>query len=198
MAKRARVSKQQVDRISGLPDEILGHIISFLPLKEAICTSILSTRWSSIFTLISNLNIEGCSRRRKSDSFSFMNFVDRVLFYHTGVVDKFRLKCGEFIDSYRIDGWIRYALQNSVRELDLCLNCKEFSTLPIRVFTCKTLVKLRLDMYSKCKLVLKVPVKICFPSLKTLHLLGIQFPDDDSIQRLFSSCSVLEELVVDR
>ncbi|XVF03934.1 hypothetical protein REPUB_Repub05bG0036200 [Reevesia pubescens] len=196
MAKRARLSKE-VDMISRLPDELLCHIISFLPLKEAICTSILSTRWSMIFTLISNLTFEDCFIKRKSDSYSFMNFVDRVLFYHNGVVDKFRLECGEFIDPNKVDGWIRYALKNSVRELDLCLNCKEFR-MPIWVFTCKTLVSLRLDILNKCKFTLKLPLKISLPSLKSLHLFGIQFPDDDSIQRLFSSCSVLEELVVDR
>ncbi|XP_022717931.1 F-box protein At4g22280-like [Durio zibethinus] len=196
MTKRARLSK--VDRISGLPDEILCHIMSFLPLKEAVRTSILSTRWSKVFTLMSNLNFEDCFKIRKSESFRFMNFVDRVLFYHTGVVDKLHLKCGEFIDSYRVDGWIRYALKNSVRELDLCLNCKEFKMLPVGVFTCKTLVSLRLDIHSKCKFALELPVKICFPSLKSLHLSGIGFPDDDSVQRFFSSCSVLEELVVDR
>ncbi|XVE80338.1 hypothetical protein DITRI_Ditri14bG0131900 [Diplodiscus trichospermus] len=193
MAKRARIS--EADRISGLPDDVLCHIISFLPLKEAIRTSILSTRWSKIFTLISNLNFD-CSTRRNSYCFSFMNFVDRILFYRTGFVDKFRLNCGGFIDSYRVDGWIRYALKNSVRELDLCLDCKEFRMLPVCVFTCKTLVTLRLVLHGKCKFVLKVPVTICFPSLKILHLSGIRFPDDDSSRRLFSSCLVLEELVV--
>ncbi|XVF03935.1 hypothetical protein REPUB_Repub05bG0036300 [Reevesia pubescens] len=196
MAKRDRLRKE-VDMISRLPDELLCHIISFLPLKEAICTSILSTRWSMIFTLISNLIFEDCFKKRKSESYSYMNFVDRVLFYHNGVVDKFRLKCGELIDPNKVDGWIRYALKNSVRELDLCLNCKEFK-MPIWVFTCKTLVSLRLDILSKCKFTLKLPLKISLPSLKSLHLFGIQFSDDDSIQRLFSSCSVLEELIVDR
>ncbi|XP_022717933.1 F-box protein At4g22280-like [Durio zibethinus] len=196
LAKRARLGK--VDRISGLPDEILCHVMSFLPLKEAIRTSILSTRWSKVFTLMSNLNFEDCLKTQKSESFRFMNFVDRVLFYHTGVVDKLHLKCGEFIDSYRVDGWMRYALKNKVRELDLCLNCKDFRKLPLGVFTCKTLVSLRLDKHSKCKLALELPVKICFPSLKSLHLSGIGLPDDGSIQRFFSSCSVLEELVVDR
>ncbi|XVF03777.1 hypothetical protein REPUB_Repub05bG0022400 [Reevesia pubescens] len=195
MAKRAKLSKE-VDRISLLPDKVLCHIISFLPLKEAICTSILSKRWSKIFTLMSNLSFEDYFKKRKLDSYRFMNFVDQVLFYHIRDVDKFRLKCGEFIDPNRVDGWIRYALRNNVRELDLCLNCKEFK-MPIWVFTCKTLVSLRLNILGKCKFVLKLPLKISFPSLKSLHLFGIQFPDDDSIRRLFSSCSMLEELVVD-
>ncbi|EOY12494.1 F-box/RNI superfamily protein, putative [Theobroma cacao] len=197
MAKQVKVS-EVADRISSLPDELLSHIISFLPLKQAVCTSILSKRWSKISTLMSNLNLEDSFTRRKSDSHNFMNFVDRVLFYHIGVVDKFRIRCGGFVDSYRLEGWIRYALQNDVRELDLSVACKKFNMLPIGVFTCGTLVALRLHSHKRCMFDLKVPVKIRLPSLKILHLSGIGLLDDDPINRLLSSCSLLEELVVDR
>ncbi|XP_021288539.1 F-box/LRR-repeat protein At4g14103-like [Herrania umbratica] len=197
MAKQVKVS-EVADSISSLPDEVLSHIISFLPLKQAVCTSILSKRWSKISTLMSNLNLEDCFTRRKSDCHNFMNFVDRILFYHTGVVEKFRIRCGGFVDSYRLAGWIRYALQNDVRELDLSVACKVFNMLPVGVFTCKTLVALRLHGHKRCMFDLKVPVKICLPSLKILHLSGVGLLDDDSINRLFSSCSLLEELVADR
>ncbi|KAK8313033.1 hypothetical protein V6Z11_D01G083200 [Gossypium hirsutum] len=79
-----------VDRVSDLPDSILTHILSFLPTKEAVGTSILSTRWRYLFALLSNL--------------------DRVLFFHNTSVDKFRLKCGKTVDSRRVCGWISAAL----------------------------------------------------------------------------------------
>ncbi|XVF67432.1 hypothetical protein PTKIN_Ptkin10aG0120700 [Pterospermum kingtungense] len=41
-----------------------------------------------------------------------------------------------------------------------------------------------------------VPTKVCFPNLKTLHLENVNFVDNDSVRRLFSSCLVLEELVI--
>ncbi|KAG5535072.1 hypothetical protein RHGRI_023001 [Rhododendron griersonianum] len=39
-----------VDRISELPDPILVHILSLLPIKQAIRTEFLSTRWKSLWT----------------------------------------------------------------------------------------------------------------------------------------------------
>ncbi|GAA0163025.1 hypothetical protein LIER_39511 [Lithospermum erythrorhizon] len=43
-----------IDRISALPDSVLCHILSYLPTKYAIATSILSTRGKNIFPSILN------------------------------------------------------------------------------------------------------------------------------------------------
>ncbi|XVF77579.1 hypothetical protein PTKIN_Ptkin14bG0056600 [Pterospermum kingtungense] len=196
MAKRLRVGKQ-VDRFSCLPDELLGHIISFLPVKDVVRASSLSTRWNKVSSLISNLDFQYCVPRGKSDGDSFMDFVDRVLQSHTGDVDRFRLMSGKFINSDKVDEWILYALQNNIKDLDLRLIREEFKGLPDGVFTSKTLVSLKLDLQNNRKYALTLPVKVCLPSLKVLHLSGIEFPEDDYFtRRFFSSCSVLEELVV--
>src|ERR1044072_7764615 len=39
--------ERREDRISGLPDSLLDHILSFLPTKDAVATSIRSKRWKS-------------------------------------------------------------------------------------------------------------------------------------------------------
>ncbi|XP_010512300.1 PREDICTED: F-box/LRR-repeat protein At3g60040-like [Camelina sativa] len=52
------------DAISWLPDEVLGKILSFLPTKQAVSTSLLSTRWRYIFRLVDNLEFD--------DSFSLL------------------------------------------------------------------------------------------------------------------------------
>ncbi|KAG4166545.1 hypothetical protein ERO13_A13G139550v2, partial [Gossypium hirsutum] len=40
-----------------------------------------------------------------------------------------------------------------------------------------------------------VPHTVCLPNLKFLHLRHIVFSDDESVQRLFSGCHMLEELL---
>ncbi|GMJ07428.1 hypothetical protein like AT3G59000 [Hibiscus trionum] len=114
MAKK--VNMKGVDSISGLPDSILSHILSFLSTEEAVQTSVLSKRWRYLFTLVSNLNFEfdekhiHWRKRHKSSTVrTFMCLVDRVLFFHAGNVDKFHLKCGKRVDSDRIYGWISAA-----------------------------------------------------------------------------------------
>ncbi|KAH9736944.1 F-box/LRR-repeat protein [Citrus sinensis] len=43
------------DRISCLPDEILCHILSFLPTKNAVATCVLSSKWRLVWALLPNL-----------------------------------------------------------------------------------------------------------------------------------------------
>ncbi|KAJ1382089.1 Leucine-rich repeat domain superfamily [Sesbania bispinosa] len=51
------------DRISTLPDEVLCHILSFLPTEEAIATSLLSRRWRSLWYSVPTLNFDDKSCR---------------------------------------------------------------------------------------------------------------------------------------
>jgi hypothetical protein len=58
--KRQRHNKD--DMISDLPNFILYHILSFLPTKDAVKTSILATKWRYLWTYLSVLDFQMLSK----------------------------------------------------------------------------------------------------------------------------------------
>ncbi|KAL4324905.1 hypothetical protein GQ457_11G032760 [Hibiscus cannabinus] len=46
------------DRMSSLPDDILCHILSLFPIKDAVQTSVLSSRWRHLFFSMTILNLD--------------------------------------------------------------------------------------------------------------------------------------------
>ncbi|OMO71827.1 hypothetical protein CCACVL1_18051 [Corchorus capsularis] len=187
-----------IDRLSELPDSILCHILSFLPTKYSVRTTILSTRWRYLSTLVYNLDFHNPGEK----SHGFMNFVDRVLLSHDDAVsiEGFRLTSPDFykgkldqdVCAYRICGWIIYALKRLVQQLYINMSSQgPIHILPASLFTSKTLVKLEMIVEF---LVMTIPTKVWFPSLKILFLKEVEFPDDESVDRLISGCPVLEKL----
>jgi hypothetical protein len=43
--------EHKIDRLSKLPEPILEHILSFIPLKKKLQLSILSKTWQNVWTL---------------------------------------------------------------------------------------------------------------------------------------------------
>ncbi|KAG7550762.1 Leucine-rich repeat 2 [Arabidopsis thaliana x Arabidopsis arenosa] len=88
-------------------------------------------------------------------------------------------------------------LKRGVLDLELDINVKEDYILPFEVFTCKTLVKLKLG----CGFVIDIlPKNALLPALKTLILDLVRFDSSDgcAFTRLLSASPVLEELVINR
>ncbi|MBA0843862.1 hypothetical protein Goarm_001013, partial [Gossypium armourianum] len=61
-------------------------------------------------------------------------------------------------------------------------------------FCCMTLVRLKLEFGHSFGV--SVPHTVCLPNLKFLYLRHIVFSDNESVQRLFSGCHMLEELLL--
>lgn len=125
---------EDVDRISDLPDSILTHILLFLSTKEAVGTSILSSRWKYIFTLVPNLhfdlvddlchkNLESCILHIKS----FISFFDKPLSLHETSLDRFHLKCREMVHGPRVYSWISTAIRRGVKHLDISISPDQFT-----------------------------------------------------------------------
>lgn len=125
----------------------------------------------------------------------FQNFVDRVLFYHGGSnIQKCALRCSTTYPCPSFYAWICAVLACNVKELYVSGSSVKGLELPSNLFTCKTLVVLKLSG----EFLLNLPFHVSFPSLKTLSLKRVIYVDDFSMQRLFSSCPVLEDLEIDR
>ena len=56
-----------MDRLSQLPDDLLIKILSFVPTKCAVATSILSKRWLSLWTLVASLVFEDFSEEEDEE-----------------------------------------------------------------------------------------------------------------------------------
>ncbi|KAA8524020.1 hypothetical protein F0562_010549 [Nyssa sinensis] len=186
------------DIISKLPDGVIHHILSFLSTKDAIRTSILSSRWQYLWTSISSIDLVDNTRpwfRKKKEncamcSSSFLDFVERVLLLHDADIKRFRLTVYGHFNATRINSWISATIRHKVQELDLSIPMGEQFVLPYCVFTSKSLAVLQLQM--GCDL--RVPTNICFSSLKRLQLSAVTFLDGNSTEQLFSSFPVLQEL----
>ncbi|KAF9589598.1 hypothetical protein IFM89_025881 [Coptis chinensis] len=188
---------EDVDRISCLPDNILHHILSFLPTKYAVGSSVLSTKWKYLWTSVPKLELSDSllySTKIKSGDpmvkASFMNFVDRVLLLHeASSIHKFSLECAEAYDVTRFNAWISAILKRNVQELILSV-CMDPFVFPLCRFNCQSLTTLKIDVGSAC---FWTPTSMCFPKLKVLNLKDVIFCGDLSIQQAFFSFPVLEE-----
>ncbi|KAE8674485.1 F-box/RNI/FBD-like domains-containing protein, putative isoform 1 [Hibiscus syriacus] len=199
-SKRSKSSDKEVcfDRISRLPDVLIQHILSFLPTKEAMTTSILSKRWLPIWTSVPIIDLQD-SRSCRTDSslrLRFGQFVTRVLILNKmACLDKFRLEFNMVDHPSYVKTWFRDAVSRDVKELDITVHGTQsfpILKLPFVLFTAKTLQVLKLSN----EVELHVPGTVSLPCLKVLHLVWIKYRNDESVSRIFADCHVLQELVL--
>ncbi|XXG69540.1 hypothetical protein AAC387_Pa06g2382 [Persea americana] len=132
----------QEDRISYLPDDILLHIFSFIPIRCAARTSVLSTRWKSLWTCNPTLDFSGC---KPTD-------IDRCLcLYRAPKVQIFDIQKSSveylynnsWLEEAKVsDRWVRFAAMHRVEALSLGLLGEEF---PASLLECQTLSQLMLQ-----------------------------------------------------
>lgn len=205
------------DRISNLPDVLLDNILSSLPTKDAVATSVLSWRWRWAFTWVTCLDfddspISHCVEySHLIDSFpSFKAFVDNILqACQSERTTTFRLhfaknnisrclshycseECLPEMELEHLYAWMKFPLTRGVTQIDICARVQNPGKLPSALYSCRTLEVLKLNVTFD----LEVPLSMCLPNLKELHLTKYDFPVDDSVSRLVSSCPSLELLAL--
>lgn len=142
-----KLSRNKMDCISQLPDCILSHILTMLPMKDLLKTSILSRRWCKLWALRRDLyfdihNVLGsemelletgdlidlprdstvvCFADFDLSRDEFVNRVDRVVKNFEGTnIDSFVVNF--YLDceqSNNIDQWISFAIARGVERINL-------------------------------------------------------------------------------
>ncbi|KAK2441759.1 FBD-associated F-box protein [Trifolium repens] len=189
-----------MDIISTLPDGVLCHILSFLKTKQAVATSILSKRWKHLWLSVPVLDFSNTHVADQEANFRFNDFVYSVLLsrdstipikvFHLYVMYNYS-QPDNHLRTPSFAKWINFVLQRGVEYLDLQLGMG-WPILPINIFSCTTLVVLKLRFF------LLDPrfssVLLLLPSLKTLDLQFIMFPNHEDFMLLLDQCPNLEDL----
>ncbi|KAI3931646.1 hypothetical protein MKW92_020522 [Papaver armeniacum] len=212
------VEKDNKDRISELPDALIHHIFSFLDIESVIQTCILARRWRYLWASVPTIKISeaGFSGSDVRDDFvalnSFINFVDRFLLLRDSSSDiqTFKLKW-ENLDVYlrrlelkydasnRMATWVLPAVKHNVQVLILDIYLDGMMKLPDCLFTsCKFLTKFKFRGGGRDMTDFALPnIPMCFPRLRYLELTGVSVLGDENLtSKLFSSCPVLESLLL--
>ncbi|XP_058195921.1 F-box protein At5g03100-like [Rhododendron vialii] len=197
-----RIRKPAVDVITALPDALILHVLSFLPIKDAIKTQVLSKRWLHLWTYIPSLVFLRESDSSDTSVRDFVTFVDRTLFLCTCS----KLKKLGFQFAYETDYasnvnlWTRFATGRGAEELQLDFyhynmyedhnNMYEDDSylLPQLLYTNSSFKTLK---FSVCKVIPKGVV--CWNSLKKLSI-GYAELSEDVIEKILAGSPVLEIL----
>ncbi|KAL6951984.1 hypothetical protein U1Q18_016199 [Sarracenia purpurea var. burkii] len=186
----------EVDRISDLPGHIIDKILAQLSLRDAVRTSVLSSKWRYKWITLPHLVFDNqsvlvSSQDQTSLKNKLVNIVDHVLLLHTGPIHRFKLSHRDLQGVSDIDRWILYLSRGSVIEFILEIWKGHRYKLPSSVYSCQKLIHLELF---NC--VLKPPPTFNgFRCLKSLDLQHITM-DQDVFERLISSCPLLGRLTL--
>ncbi|XP_031269574.1 F-box/FBD/LRR-repeat protein At4g26340-like isoform X1 [Pistacia vera] len=187
-----------LDRISALPDEILHHILSFVSLKQAVRTSVLSKSWKETWHTCPILVLEDHPHRDIARVKEVLKFMEQTLLNrHMEMISlrKLMISLAWFWDdkfAALVDRCVCFAIGSNVKELKL-----RFPffwgryNLPQIVFCAKSINVLELD---HCTL---SPPRIGVQlSLRKLCLVGV-YVDDQMIENLFARCPLIECLTIE-
>ncbi|WOG96040.1 hypothetical protein DCAR_0415370 [Daucus carota subsp. sativus] len=135
-----KIHRMKEDRISKLPQNLQETILGFLPIQDAVKSSILSTKWRHCWTMIPNLifdfefvdrimsKLDGI-RNPELRAHKLVSVINKVLLLHNGPILKFSLTfpavdnteygfSKEIIHEY-IDQWIPLFARKGIKQLTL-------------------------------------------------------------------------------
>nr|XP_051219004.1 F-box/FBD/LRR-repeat protein At5g22700-like [Lolium perenne] len=124
--KKAFMASGRAERIGALPDDLLHHVLSFLPAHEVVRTCLLARRWRHLWKSAAALRITGVKGCKNAAW--FVNFVDNLLFLRDPRVrlESFELdldECDFDFEAFlpaneaHVNSWFRHAVMCGPRVL---------------------------------------------------------------------------------
>ncbi|GJN18439.1 hypothetical protein PR202_gb05602 [Eleusine coracana subsp. coracana] len=191
-----------IDHISGLPDDILGTIVSILPTaKDVARTQVIAPQWRHIWlTVPLRLNLADLPE----DNEILNNAVSGILSAHPGPGSSFCVQSYHLYEqNTTLSAWLRSPALNNLKELNLWDELSMFSHFHVRwkspppMSAVRFSTTLQVASLCKCKLTGTPIDKVHFPQLRQLALDQVII-SKDLLHTMISNCSVLEFLLLNR
>ncbi|XP_071702103.1 putative F-box protein At1g49610 [Rutidosis leptorrhynchoides] len=186
------------DRLSNLSEDLIIKILSFNDTKQAVRTSILSSRWRNIWKSIPHLDLSS------DDITSLLRFslsVTHVLSSRNDEIELSSVKLsvrGGFNQPF-FTPVLSYAYSHNVQKMTIIWSCENHIEIPLSLFISRSLKDLTLIGSSRynhpfCK----IKSSWDLPALTTLHLEHVIFnyENHDEYGGLFSQCLNLKNLTL--
>ncbi|EOY20083.1 F-box/RNI-like superfamily protein [Theobroma cacao] len=207
-----RRNRNNEDRISKLPDDLLFKIMSFLNTKQAVQTCVLSKRWKPLWQSLPYLDfnyntspfkqktvqLDDADREQVGiEMLSLSNFISQVLFRRcpTDLVKVCVQSVNYDQHASVLAGLMCYAVKHNVQHLTFQLHRggggRPF-LLPQSLYTCQSLTSLELK--GNDWMAVKLPTLLACPALKSLHLSHFSMAGPNFEPTAFSGCPNLQTL----
>ncbi|OQU89734.1 hypothetical protein SORBI_3002G254600 [Sorghum bicolor] len=200
----------KISRYSGpaLPEDILLHIHSLLPLRDAARAASVSRAFRNSWKCHPNLYFSNETMGLKDTlhgpeqmQLDFISTVYHILKRHSGTgLKTFGLEISSHYDPCHLDSWLHLALSSGLEELiiELCSGLKMWSgmCMPWYNFPCSLLSGKSRDSIQNLRLsscAFHPTVRFCLRSLKKLYLCSVSSTDDE-LQCILSDSFALERL----
>ncbi|XP_062028980.1 F-box/FBD/LRR-repeat protein At1g13570-like [Rosa rugosa] len=178
--------KLELDKLSNLPSDVTEQILSYLPIRDAVRSSVLSSKWRHKWATLRRLVFDDKTAIRCV----IERVIDHVLLLHEGPVDTFKLSTGKYIKTAEFDRWILYLSRFSVKEFILEKGTSScIDNISSHLFSYKDLTHLGLKNCS-----LKPPLTFKgFAMLKSLDIRNV-IVAKDVLEKIIVGCPLLETM----
>ncbi|CAH2058641.1 unnamed protein product [Thlaspi arvense] len=176
-----------VDSISSLPDDILHIILSSIPTKFAIRTSVWSKRWRHVWSDTPSLSFESCE-----DTTSAYSVDETLARYTAHKMMSFHLYTSVILDDVPyINRWIELAMSRNVERMSLEIHVDNYG-FPDLFYINSSVKQLTLN-YSDLS---DMMIPRCFVSWTSLKKLSLRCCtiSDEFFAKILSGCPILEGL----